>query len=364
MASNQRSTAHYPALDGIRGVAAVSVVLFHLERWLGVPGLAANGNLSVDMFFTLSGFVLAVAYSQRVHSMNLREFLLMRAVRLMPMIVLATIISGAYLLLKAFWQTNDIMYSTLLFAVLTGAMNVPFFNAPSSIGGPQLFPLNGPQFSLFLEVVANAVWWAVRFGPQISIAVATFVVSAACVIVYGIGGDTTETFWLGLAHVGSSFSLGVLIFHLDRAISMERHRVFSVLFWCLTALMLVLFYIPLEAAFSLKLLWKFALAPALVWTGASVNLNPIQTRVSRYLGDLSYPIYALHYPIFCWVNGVLQAVTGTKSPAVEVPLIVLAVIVGSHIALQLFDKPSRQFLAKYIRSRRVQAPSTVSNAEL
>jgi len=352
MVSNQRSTTHHPALDGIRGVAAVSVLLFHLERWLDVPGLAANGNLSVDMFFTLSGFVLALAYSQRADAMNLWAFLLMRAVRLMPLIVLATVIGFSYLLLKASWQASDIVYSTLLIALFTGALNIPFFWAPSNIGGPQLFPLNGPQFSLFLEVVANAVWWTVRFGPQISIAAATFIVSATCVFIFGIGGDTTDTFWLGLAHVGSSFSIGVLLFHLDRMVLLRKPQIFSVLFWCLTGLMVLLFYIPFEATFPLKLVWKFALAPALVWTGSGVKMSAVQASLTKYLGDLSYPIYALHYPIFCWVNGILQALTGTKNALVEVPLVVLTVIAGSHIALQFFDKPVRRSLSRHISAKR------------
>ncbi|EPE96506.1 acyltransferase family protein [Rhizobium grahamii] len=352
MASIQRSTSHYVALDGVRGVAAISVLLFHLERWLDVPGLAANGNLAVDMFFTLSGFVLAVAYSERVHTMGLWKFVVMRAVRLMPLIILATIISCSYVLLRAVWQTNDILFPTLAFAAFTGALNIPYFHAPSNIGGPQLFPLNGPQFSLFLEVVANVAWWAVRFGQQIAIAVVTFVVSAICVIIFGIGGDTTDTFWQGFAHVGSSFALGVLIFHLDRIFSLKRKRLVGVLFWCLMALMLLVFYVPVEATFTLKLLWKFILAPALVWTGAYVSLNKSQNRVAKYLGDLSYPIYALHYPIFCWVNGTLQAVTGTKAPIIEVPLVVMTVIVASDLALRLFDKPVRNYLTRQIGARR------------
>ncbi|WP_183864323.1 MULTISPECIES: acyltransferase [unclassified Rhizobium] len=351
MASSQRSASHYVALDGVRGIAAISVLLFHLERWLNVPGLAANGNLAVDMFFTLSGFVLAVAYSERVHKMNLWDFFVMRAVRLMPLIMLATIISCSYVLLRAVWQTNDIVLSTVAIALFTGALNIPYFHAPFNIGGPQLFPLNGPQFSLFLEVVANVAWWAVRFGPQIAIAVLTFVVSAICVIVFGIGGDTTETFWLGFAHVGSSFALGVLIFHLDRMITRRRTRLVGSLFWCLTALMLLVFYVPVEATFTLKLFWKFVLAPALVWAGAYVTLNKTQEGVARYLGDLSYPIYALHYPLFCWVNGTLQAATGVKEPIVEVPLVVVTVIIASDVALRLFDRPVRLFLSRHIFAR-------------
>ena len=61
MQSRTANTAHYIALDGVRDLAAVSVLAFHLGRWLDAPWLAINGNLSVDTFFTLSGYALALA---------------------------------------------------------------------------------------------------------------------------------------------------------------------------------------------------------------------------------------------------------------------------------------------------------------
>ena len=57
---------HYAALDGLRGFAAVSVVIFHIGHWLQVPSLAANAGLAVDLFFCLSGYVLSLAYGKRL----------------------------------------------------------------------------------------------------------------------------------------------------------------------------------------------------------------------------------------------------------------------------------------------------------
>ena len=81
---------HLQMLDAMRGMAAVSVLLFHLGSWLGAPWLATNAGLSVDLFFCLSGYVLPLAYWSRRDELSDAAFLHIRAVRLMPLIALGT----------------------------------------------------------------------------------------------------------------------------------------------------------------------------------------------------------------------------------------------------------------------------------
>jgi len=78
---------HFLALDALRGVAAVSVMLFHISN-----GWLPCGYLAVDMFFMLSGFVLAFSYEDRLRNrMSFREFLLRRLIRLYPMIIAGSV---------------------------------------------------------------------------------------------------------------------------------------------------------------------------------------------------------------------------------------------------------------------------------
>jgi peptidoglycan/LPS O-acetylase OafA/YrhL len=67
-------------------------------------------------------------------------------------------------------------------------------------------------------------------------------------------------------------------------------------------------------------------------------------RLSLLGGELSYPIYALHYPIFCWVNGAYQSVVTCRELAVEGPLVFGCVVVGSYVALRMYDEPVRRWL--------------------
>src|SRR5215469_11400435 len=120
------------------------------------PALAANSHLAVDFFFCLSGFVLPLAYEERFRaSLTPLQFLRIRLIRLMPLIMLGTLVSAIYVLFRARVNGIEVSHGELLLATLLGLANLPYLAASTAIGGPQVFPLNGPQFSLFLEIVVN-----------------------------------------------------------------------------------------------------------------------------------------------------------------------------------------------------------------
>jgi peptidoglycan/LPS O-acetylase OafA/YrhL len=346
-------TGHYATLDGLRGFAALSVLAFHLGRWLDVPWLCANGNLSVDTFFCLSGYVLPLAYGRKIATLSMGAFVATRMVRLMPMIVLSVAVSAPYVFFRSIVSHADVSAASIFSAALLGMLNLPYFYAPPGVGGPQLFPLNGPQYSLFLEVVANIVWWAGRYLPQMAVAAAVAVVSADILLVIGIGGDTTETFWYGFPHVGASFALGVFVYHLDQRLPVWRG--WTPLFWCLVASMIVIFFAPVEASFTVKLAWKLLLSPLLVLAGAHVKFGDTIDSFSLKLGALSYPLYALHYPLFCWVNGTYRLLFGPRDVWIEAPMIFVTVVGLSYLALRVYDEPLRSYLSRKLLAPRSKA---------
>jgi peptidoglycan/LPS O-acetylase OafA/YrhL len=144
---------HYAALDGLRGFAAVSVVLFLLGHRLHAPWLATNSRLAVDVFFCLSGFVLPLAFEERLRtSQSPLQFLRIRLIRLMLLTILATNVSVLYILFR--WSVNGSLFanSDLMLATFLGIVNVLFLSASSEIGGAQVFPLmdhNTPSWRLW-----------------------------------------------------------------------------------------------------------------------------------------------------------------------------------------------------------------------
>src|SRR5271170_4072872 len=87
--------SHYQILDGLRGVASVLVIIFHvLETFTGgnrFIQIINHGYLAVDFFFLLSGFVVAYAYDDRWGKMTLGDFFKRRLIRLHPMVIMGSI---------------------------------------------------------------------------------------------------------------------------------------------------------------------------------------------------------------------------------------------------------------------------------
>lgn len=91
------SKPRYEVLDGLRGVAAIMVLLFHcLETYIPVFGTQHinHGYLAVDFFFVLSGFVIGYAYDDRWNRMSTWDFFKRRLVRLHPLVVAGTLLGA------------------------------------------------------------------------------------------------------------------------------------------------------------------------------------------------------------------------------------------------------------------------------
>lgn len=88
--------------------------------------MAVNGGLSVDTFFTLSGYVLARAYALRLRNMSVAEFMAIRLIRLIPIIVLSILISAPYVIARNYLLSTEPQIAAIVLAILLGMMNIPF----------------------------------------------------------------------------------------------------------------------------------------------------------------------------------------------------------------------------------------------
>lgn len=143
---------HYTALDGMRGLAALLVVIFHADPFFGqlVPG----GYLAVDMFFVLSGFVIEHAYGQKLRSrLGLWMFTKLRLIRFYPL-YLVGLAAGVALELAQIQlgAKNAISYEMLVAQVALALIFVPAFFEIDA------FPINVPAWSLFIELLVNIAY--------------------------------------------------------------------------------------------------------------------------------------------------------------------------------------------------------------
>lgn len=279
---------NFHTLDAMRGVAAVLVVFYHLS-WGRFPG----AYLAVDLFFVLSGFVLAHAYDRRFEAgLNWGEFFLQRLIRLWPLYLVGVAVSiGLQICLMP-------QSSTLR---ITGPLQIamlPVFGPPSV----PLYPLNVPAWTLLCELVVNVTWglgWRFlrswRLGLAICISAAALLLAIWC-----WGSVDVGPFWKnalgGAPRVTFSFFAGVGLHRWRPEMRPKNSLGISLGLLAIVAVcLLVRADGTVRTAYDAT--FVMAVSPALVLLGSYVEPPRALVSIFLGLGLLSYPIYAIHYPL-------------------------------------------------------------------
>ena len=367
---------HYPILDGLRGVAAVMVVMMHLceaNSTSPFDMVINHGYLAVDFFFLLSGFVIGYAYDDRWNKMSVGDFFKRRLIRLQPMVIIGMIIGavGFYFQASSLWPSisNTPVWQMLLI-MLIGCTMVPVPPAMDIRGWQEMYPVNGPAWSLFYEYVANILYGLfVRKFPKwmlttLVLLSAIFLLHLALTSKEGdlIGGWSLapEQLHIGFARVMYPFFAGLLLFRISRLAKIPHAFI-----WC--SLMIILIF-AMPRIGGREHLWMNAvyesisvivLFPLVIYLGASGEIkNPFQVRLCKFLGDISYPIYITHYPLIYWYTGWVHDTHPNAMTAFLVAGIVLAsAITIAYTTLKLFDEPVRKWLQKKFYRMSVVAKS-------
>jgi len=360
------SKSHYQILDGLRGVAAIIVVSFHvLEANAGGNRFAQiinHGYLAVDFFFLLSGFVVAYAYDDRWGKMTQWDFYKRRLIRLQPMVIMGTLIGAALFYTQAGGTFPPIASTPvwkMLLVMLVGFTMIPILPSMDIRGWQEMHPLNGPAWSLFFEYIANILYALfVRKFSNTLLAILVFIFAGLLVnyLVTGpqgdvIGGWSVDKTQLniGFLRLLYPFFGGVLLSRLGKLIHIKG--AFAV---CSLLIVLVLF-IPriggpqtlwmngLYEAFVIIIMF-----PLIVAIGAGGNITgKFATKVCKFLGDISYPIYITHYPLIYFYTAWVVDNKVPMSYSLRFGLLVLIVSVAiAYASLKLYDEPVREWLRK------------------
>ncbi|GGF17222.1 acyltransferase [Aliidongia dinghuensis] len=349
------------ALDGLRGVAAISVVIFHYSGHLGYR-LLPHASLAVDFFFALSGFVIAHAYERRLREgQRFGDFMRRRLVRLYPLFWIGMTLPLVELGLAAVLRLPHLNSAGALAAYLCGLLFLPVPSVVSPFPG-FIYPLNDPAWSLSLEVAVNALYalWATRLtdGRLVALLAAAAVALVAAALFWG-GleiGNSWSTYLGGWSRVLWSFFAGILLYRLYRR---RPHGTLGVRTGALLALVvLVLFAMPGTGPWF-GLLSALAVFPAIIWIGATVKLTGRAAGLAHWLGTTSYALYITHLPVLGLVLLACREF-GVAPEAAFLPSLVAAVLGAVAVAWLLdgiYDIPIRRWLAA--RGRRPQAPALV-----
>lgn len=368
---------HYELLDGLRGVAALLVVFYHIFEGFSFAGggtlitVINHGYLAVDFFFILSGFVIGYAYDDRwKKNLTLKGFFKRRLIRLHPMIVMGAVIGCITFFIQGGvkWDGTQVATSAVMLALLLAMFFIPAYpGAGYDVrGNGEMFSLNGPSWSLFFEYIGNILY--ALFIHRLSNKALTVLVillgvglswfALSDVVVYGmIGvGWTLDglNFWGGMLRMLFPFTLGMLI--------SRNFRPFKVrgAFWICSVILLVLFCVPYVEGHSpvclngvFEMVCIVVIFPMLVCLGASgQTTDKRSTRICKFLGDISYPLYAIHYPLmylfYAWLIENKLYTLGETWPMAA--LVYFGSIVLAYLCLKLYDEPVRKWLGrKFVR---------------
>ena len=154
---------HYHILDGLRGVAAIVVVWFHIFEAYAtshVDQIINHGYLAVDFFFMLSGFVIGYAYDNRWKTMTTREFIKRRLIRLQPMVAIGALIGALIFYFQGcpVWDVSQVAVISLFAATFVNILLIPSPPGMEIRGLGEMYPLNGPSWSLFFEYIGNLLY--------------------------------------------------------------------------------------------------------------------------------------------------------------------------------------------------------------
>lgn len=346
-----KTKQHFQILDGLRGIAAIAVVIFHFME-IAITDYSKNfighGYLAVDFFFCLSGFVIAYAYDNRIEQLGFKQFFKLRLIRLHPLVIIGSVLGLLTFLFDPFSDLYSIYgFGKTLLLFLASAFLIPYPLVAERYFN--LFNLNAPSWSLFWEYIANILYVFVLHKLSNGVLKVLTIIATIVICYVAInsqahnlaGGWGGPNFADGGARVFFSFLMGMLIYRCNWIINNKLG------FVSITLLLVLSFVFPYNDAYNWVVEPVIVLLyfPLLVSLGAGTILSDRFKKVCKLSGDISYPLYMTHYP-FVWIFLTYVAVIKPTMSVlwIVIPVSVVLLIVFAYLVMVFVDEPLRKYL--------------------
>lgn len=334
----------FAALDGIRGLAAIAVMMRHTSSMWGFH--LVHSHLAVDVFFLLSGFVIASSYEAKLADRRLSfgAFVKLRLIRFYPMYLVALLLGTWLAWITGVTGGEQVSHRDVL---ALGALALFFI--PST--GAGILPLLSVSWSLFYELVVNVIYAATR--PALStrmllaISGAAYLALAAATAQHG----SLDMGWAGnLLGVAEGLTRSIFGIFLGIALFRLRTRLAALLppippLAAILAICLLIFAPPMGPTWTFDVL-ALPLLPALVLLAA--RSEPPFARTMFFLGSASYPVYLLHIPLHL----AFELAVDVRAWAPWSGLVfAIATVLIAVAAERAYDLPVRRWLTAALRPR-------------
>jgi len=321
--------------------------------------------LAVDFFFLLSGFVIAHAYDDRWGKMSITDFIKRRLIRLHPMIIIGMTL-GAILFYfgesSIFPNIAGTPVWKLIVVMLVGYTLLPLPLSMDIRGWTEMHPLNGPAWSLFFEYIANILYALILRKLSNIVLFALVIISAGALIHLGvsspkgdlIGGWALEATQLkiGFTRLAYPFLAGLLLSRFFKSGNIK-----NAFLWSTLLIVLVLGFPRIGG--TEHLWWNgiydslsvILIFPIIVYIGASGKVTgKLSSKICTFLGDISYPIYIVHFPIayvfYAWVSNNSVSVENGWMVGVASMLVAIGI---AYLSLRFYDIPVRKWLTSKLK---------------
>jgi peptidoglycan/LPS O-acetylase OafA/YrhL len=347
-----KTKQHFQILDGLRGVAAVAVVIYHFMEIAITDynkNFMAHGFLAVDFFFCLSGFVIGYAYDDRIEKIGVWQFFKLRLIRLHPLVIFGSILGlFAYLFDPFFAPFPTYGIGKIFLIFLSSIFLIPYPVMPERTFN--LFIFNAPAWSLFWEYIANIAFAIGLYRIKMGFLTILTIISACGIVFINyrsgnlMGGWGGPTFWDGFVRLCYSFFAGLLIYRSNWIIKNNLGFIRIGLLLSLT------FIVPYGRwnliTESLAVLIYF---PLIIALGVGATLSNGLKNLCDFSGKISYPLYMSHYwALWMFANYLTANKPDRFEKYLVVALGVLLLVGFSHLVTLFFDIPIRKYLGKLL----------------
>jgi peptidoglycan/LPS O-acetylase OafA/YrhL len=371
--SNGRPTAvtgrHLPSLSGVRAVAVLGVMAYHLQL-----GWASGGYLGVDLFFVLSGFLISTLLLEEwvgTGTINLPGFWSRRARRLLPALFLVLLALALYLVANAAFggpganaavdlpslrgdALSTLFYVNNWHAIFVHQSYFAQFSLPSplqhtwSLAIEEQFYLVWPPLLLVILRLARRSWRQMGMVVTVAVGVASAVLMA---VLFHPGTDPTRIYY-GTDTRLFDLMAGATVAFMAASRPQPNQRARRTLHVAapLAVIFLGVCWVTSGTSTGLPRNWMFeggfllcaVLGAVVVAEARLVEPGPLGRLLAspplHFLGTISYGVYLWHWPIFVYLTG---ARTGLSTLPLDVARVASTLLV-STASYYLVERPLRQ----------------------